>query len=78
MKTHIMHTPLLGKLYLVPHLVEEVPADRVFGYVDFGDDTRLVQGFWLGKGWLDSTGKPFSQPIVHWYHLERPDGTSPF
>ena len=79
MKTWTIRTPLFGKLYLVPHAASEAPTDQpLIGYVDFGDETKLSQGIFTDGAWRDRKLRPLKETIVHWYHMEKPDGSRPF
>lgn len=79
MRTWTILTPLFGKLYLVPHLASEVqPKPPLIGYVDFGDETKLSQGIFIDSAWRDRKMRPLAGEVVHWYHVEKPDGSRPF
>lgn len=74
-----MRAPLLGKCFLIPHLAEEKPhVPLLIGYVDFGDDNRLVAAIWREPEWRDLKKRAFDKPVVRWYHMEKPDGTPLF
>lgn len=79
MSTWRGHHQFLGEYLLRPHPANESPAAATtIGYVDFGDENHITQSIFSKGAWGDRKGKPWPQPVVRWYSMEKPDGSPLF
>lgn len=76
MRTYTIESPFFGKLYLIPHRMDEQPVSSVIvGYVDFGDANHLHCAIWTNGEWRGRNGRKLKEQPVRWYHTEKPDGS---
>lgn len=73
-----MRSPLFGPCRLIPHTLQDEPTDLI-GYVALeGEPSNVIAAIYQGGAWRGRDLKPLPAPILHWYSVEKADGSPLF